>query len=195
MASLVKQIMGKCQVDEASGKFIITDKNAINDIILEASQRVERPKRAPNAFIIFKSKLNIDKSEVTGRGTLAKVAKERWDNLSISERDEFTREYEELKELHSRELNSYNEFFSISPEQLSKNQTKAKKTNPDGTPRKRGRPRKNKDNLEHTGENDTGTKVFRYKGNDYLWNPENDEVYNTDGEHIGYKTANGFTEI
>ena len=193
MASFCEQIMKNCQVD-SSGKFTIIDKDAINKIILDASMRTERPKKAPNPFIIFKSKLNVNKSEVTGRGTLAKVAKEKWDNLSISEREEYTREYDELREIHTRELNNYNEYFGISPEDHSKNKSKSKKINSDGTPRKRGRPSKNKKDSNESN-NDTGTCVFRYKGNNYLWNPENDEVYNTDGEHIGYKTANGFTEI
>ncbi len=82
------------------------------------SQRVERPKKAPNTFIIFKSKLEISKSETSGRGTMAKKAKELWDNLSIDER-EILAEYNELKERNNREIASYNEYFGISPNEKS----------------------------------------------------------------------------
>jgi hypothetical protein len=193
MTTLYQQIMETCNLDSNTGKISITDKERLNEIILEASQRTERPKKAPNAFIIFKSKLEMSKSETSGRGTMAKKAKELWDNLSIDEREKYVTEYNELKERNNREIASYNEYFGISPNEKS-GKTKNVKTNPDGTPRKRGRPRKNPEATESTDNNET-TAVFKCKGEVYLWNKTNDEVYDKDGEHIGYKTKNGFTEI
>ena len=193
MPTLYQQIMEACEVDSNTGEISVTDKARLNEIILEASQHTERPKKTPNAFIIFKSKLDISKTETSGRGTMAKKAKELWDNLSIDEREKYVAEYNELKERNNREIASYNEYFGISPNEKS-GKTKNVKTNPDGTPRKRGRPRKNPEATESSDNNET-TAVFKCKGEVYLWNKTNDEVYDKDGEHIGYKTKNGFTEI
>ena len=194
MATLYQQIMETCNLDSNTGKISITDKERLNEIIFEASQRTERPKKAPNAFIIFKSKLEMSKSETSGRGTMAKKAKELWDNLSIDEREKYVTEYNELKERNNREIASYNEYFGISSSTEKTSKSKKGKLNPDGTPRKRGRPRKNPEATESTDNNET-TVVFKCKGEVYLWNKTNDEVYDKDGEHIGYKTKNGFTEI
>ena len=194
MATLYQQIMETCNLDSNTGKISITDKERLNEIIFEASQRTERPKKAPNAFIIFKSKLEMSKSETSGRGTMAKKAKELWDNLSIDEREKYVTEYNELKERNNREIASYNEYFGISSSTEKTSKSKKGKLNPDGTPRKRGRPRKNPEATESTDNNET-TAVFKCKGEVYLWNKTNDEVYDKDGEHIGYKTKNGFTEI
>lgn len=175
MSKFIEQIISTSNYDSSTGLYRVVDKEALNNYIIEASKRVEKPKRAPNAFIIFKGKLNIDKSEVSGRGTLAKIAKERWDDLSITERDEYLKEWLELRKTQLSLISSYNEFFSISNE---------KEIN-----RKRGRPKKNKE------ENNTGKEIFKHNGETYLWDKSNDEVFNTDGDFIGYKTNNGFTTI
>ena len=175
MSKFIEQIISTSNYDSSTGLYSVVDKEALNNYIIEASKRVEKPKRAPNAFIIFKGKLNIDKSEVSGRGTLAKIAKERWDDLSITERDEYLKEWLELRKTQLSLISSYNEFFSISNE---------KEIN-----RKRGRPKKNKE------ENNTGKEIFKHNGETYLWDKSNDEVSNTDGDFIGYKTNNGFTTI
>lgn len=194
MTTLYQQIMEACELDTNTGKISVTDKARLNEIILEASQRAERPKKAPNAFIIFKSKLEISKSETSGRGTMAKKAKELWDNLSINEREKYLAEYNELKERNNREIASYNEYFGISAANEKTPKSKKCKNNTDGKPRKRGRPRKNPDPNDSDEEIET-TVVFKCKGEVYLWNKLNDEVYDEDGEHVGYKTKNGFSEI
>jgi hypothetical protein len=139
--------------------------------------------------------LVIDKDEVSGRGTLAKVAKERWENLSVSERAIYVNEYEELRDKQARKLVEYNDFFGISAEEEKESKQK-KKLNADGTPKKRGRPRKNKNvDDEASTEGESKTVKFRCKGVDYLWDKSNDEVIDSEGTHVGYKTQKGFTPI
>ena len=196
MASFIDEIKKLAILDESTGLMKLPEEKMpdVNEIICKAKQMAQRPKKPPNAFIIFKSKLKLDSNEVSGRGTQAKLAKERWDNMSISEREVYVREYDELKKKHTKELENYNKYFNISSgDKVSVNRVKKSK-NDGEPPKKRGRPRKNpieKNDFSVT----SGTELFKYKGVEYLWDKSNDEVSNMDGEHIGYKTANGFTEI
>ena len=205
MASFIEQIKDLAVVDSNTGLMSIPDelKEQVDSLITEAKKLANRPKKAPNAFIIFKSKLVLDKSEISGRGTFAKVAKEKWDNLSVAEREVYTNEYEELRAKQARELERYNTFFGISAEEenakknAKKQKQKQKSLNSDGTPKKRGRPRKNK-NTEETAsadEDEPKTVMFKCKGVDLLWDKTNDEVIDSEGNHIGYKTQNGYTPI
>lgn len=201
MASFIEQIKNLAVVDSNTGLMSIPDESMaqLDNLITEAKKLSKRPKKAPNAFIIFKSKLDINKEEVSGRGTLAKVAKERWDNLSVAEREIYINEYEELRAKQARELERYNEFFGISPEDekaKKKANKKLKNLNADGTPKKRGRPKKNKNvDDEASTEEEPKTVKFRCKGVDYLWDKSNDEVIDSEGNHVGYKTQKGFTPI
>jgi hypothetical protein len=198
MTSFIEQIKNIAIIDTDTGLMKVPEESMLqlDEIITEAKKMAQKPKKAPNAFIIFKSKLVIDKDEVSGRGTLAKVAKERWENLSVSERAIYVNEYEELRDKQARKLVEYNDFFGISAEEEKESKQK-KKLNADGTPKKRGRPRKNKNVDDETTEEENGPKTekFKCKGVNYLWDKSNDEVIDSEGNHIGYKTQNGFTPI
>ena len=102
-------------------------------------------------------------------------------------------EYNELKERNNREIVGYNEYLGISAANEKTLEQKKCKNNTDGKPRKRGRPRKNPDPNDSDEEIET-TVVFKVRAK-FIRNKLNDEVYDEDGEHVGYKTKNGFTEI
>ena len=145
----------------------------------------------------------LDKSEISGRGTFASVAKEKWDNLSVAEREVIPMNTKNCVLSRHENLSDTIRFSGFQPKKkmlkrmLKKQKQKQKSLNSDGTPKKRGRPRKNK-NTEETAsadEDEPKTVMFKCKGVDLLWDKTNDEVIDSEGNHIGYKTQNGYTPI
>ena len=89
----------------------------------------------------------MNEDELKGRGALARIAKEKWDNMDDSEREPFIREYSTLKQRQDHELKDYYKYFGVTIEEIELKSDKTQKIslNPDGTKKKRGRPRKNPD--------------------------------------------------
>ena len=198
-------------------KHVITKEN-INNVekfIKTSLLENQKPKKAPNAFLIFKNtvKNTASKEEMKGRGALARVAKERWDSMNDSDREPYIQEYNTLKDRQESLLDNYYNYYGISVSEVDafKKKTTLKKPslNPDGTKKKRGRPRKDgsttstttknsksktKTNNEPEVESDdeeTGFVNIEYDGNEYLWDKSTNEVFDESGMGVGRKTKNG----
>ena len=135
-----------------SNKIIIPKENFgnIENLIKETFIERQKPKKAPNAFLLFKNHVrdSMNEDELKGRGALARIAKEKWDNMDDSEREPFVREYSTLKQRQDHELKDYYKYFGVTIEEIElvkKRQNSKISLNPDGTKKKRGRPRKNPD--------------------------------------------------
>ena len=66
----------------------------IENLIKETFIERQKPKKAPNAFLLFKNHVrdSTNEDELKGRA-LARIAKEKWDNMDDSEREPFMQEY------------------------------------------------------------------------------------------------------
>src|SRR6056300_1629455 len=135
-----------------SKKIVIPKENFgnIENLIKETFIERQKPKKAPNAFLLFKNNVrdSANKDDLKGRGALARIAKEKWDKMDDSEREPFVREYSTLKQRQEQELKDYYKYFGVTIEEIElikKRQNTKISLNPDGTKKKRGRPRKNPD--------------------------------------------------
>ena len=202
-----------------SNKIIIPKENFgnIENLIKETFIERQKPKKAPNAFLLFKNHVrdSTNEDELKGRGALARIAKEKWDNMDDSEREPFVREYSTLKQRQDHELNDYYKYFGVTIEEIElvkKRQNTKISLNPDGTKKKRGRPRKNPDavvvsknkrtkkgnnsepiQIESDSE-ETGFVSIEFEGIDYLWDKSTDEVFDENGNCVGRKTKNGIAK-
>ena len=204
-----------------SNKIIIPKENFgnIENLIKETFIERQKPKKAPNAFLLFKNHVrdSTNEDELKGRGALARIAKQKWDNMDDSEREPFVREYSTLKQRQDNELKDYYNYFGVTIEEIElikKRQNTKVSLNPDGTKKKRGRPRKNPDAVvvsknkrTKKGKNsepreivsdsdseETGFVSIEYEGNDYLWDKSTDEVFDENGNCVGRKTKNGIAK-
>lgn len=199
-----------------SNKIIIPKENFenIENLIKETFIERQKPKKAPNAFLLFKNHVRDSKNEdeLKGRGSLARIAKQKWDNMDDSEREPFIREYSTLKHRQDHELENYYKYFGVTIEEIElvkKRKNTKISLNPDGTKKKRGRPRKNPDavvvsknkrtkkgnnsepiQIESDSE-ETGFVSIEFEGIDYLWDKSTDEVFDENGNPVGRKTKNG----
>lgn len=202
---------------ENTDKLMITKENIINveKFIKTSLLENQKPKKAPNAFLIFKNsvKNTVSEDDLKGRGALARVAKQRWDSLDDSEREPYIQEYNALKERQDCLLENYYNYYGISVSEIDafKKKTTSKKPsiNPDGTKKKRGRPRKDSTTTTKNSKTKTKTKTkveiesdddddeetgfvnIEYDGNEYLWDKSTNEVFDESGMGVGRKTKNG----
>lgn len=204
-----------------NNKIIIPKENFgnIENLIKETFIERQKPKKAPNAFLLFKNNVrdSANKDDLKGRGALARIAKEKWDKMDDSEREPFVREYSTLKQRQEQELKDYYKYFGVTIEEIElikKRQNTKISLNPDGTKKKRGRPRKNPDAVvvsnnkrvkkgqnseprEIVSDSDSeeaGFVSIEYEGKDYLWDKSTDEVFDENGSCVGRKTKNGIAK-
>lgn len=204
-----------------NNKIIIPKENFgnIENLIKETFIEHQKPKKAPNAFLLFKNHVrdSANTIELKGRGALARIAKEKWDSMDDSDREPFIREYSTLKQRQDNELKDYYKYFGITIEEIElvkKRQNTKVSLNPDGSKKKRGRPRKNPDAVvvsknkrvkkgknseprEIVSDSDSeevGFVSIEYEGNDYLWDKSTDEVFDENGSCVGRKTKNGIAK-
>ena len=204
-----------------NNKIIIPKENFgnIENLIKETFIERQKPKKAPNAFLIFKNHVrdSTNEDELKGRGALARIAKQKWDNMDDSEREPFVREYSTLKQRQDHELKDYYNYFGVTIEEIElvkKRQNTKVSLNPDGSKKKRGRPRKNPDAVvvsknkrtkkgknseprEIVSDSDSeeaGFVSIEYEGNDYLWDKSTDEIFDENGNCVGRKTKNGIAK-
>ena len=196
-----------------SNKIIIPKENLgnIENLIKETFIQHQKPKKAPNAFLLFKNHVrdSTNEDELKGRGALARIAKEKWDSMDDSEREPFMQEYSTLKQRQDNELEMYYKYFGVTIEEIEQSKKRQNTSlNPDGTKKKRGRPRKDsssvvsKNKRVKKGKNskpveiesdseEVGFVSIEYEGKDYLWDKSTDEVFDENGTCVGRKTKNG----
>ena len=137
-------------------------------VLLWSKEMANRPKKAPNAFIIFKSKW--DKSEIGGQGTFAKKQRKNG-TIWVAEREVYTNEYEELRAKQARELERYNTFSGFQPKKKMLKRMLEAETEAEEfvvMEHRRGKGSKNK-NTEETAsadEDEPKTVMFKCKGVD-----------------------------
>lgn len=190
MASIYEQLSEAFQNSEKNDNLA----EMLQTILAKNVTNFKKPKKPPNAFIIFKGKLEIPESELKGAsGKKAKIAKEKWDAMSDIERQPFINEYNELKIEHEVKLREYYNFLGISETDVAKNKNKSK--NADTTPKKRGRPRKNKEEVGPSDEEDE-TKIITIETNDgpkeFILNKTTNSIFNCEGKKVGKKMATGY---
>lgn len=134
--SLVNGIMSVASpTDDGSGKFTITQEDL--DTLLA---NMERPKRPPSAFLLYKTEKREEFREkfpeVKKAGDLAKLVAEHYDNLSDNEKQVYKDKYATLKDTYMEKMRRHKQYFPDNDNEQPK--------------RKRGRPRKNPVDQETT---------------------------------------------
>ena len=127
--SLVNGIMSVASpTDDGSGKFTITQED-LNTLLAN----MERPKRPPSAFLLYKTEKRDEFRkrfpEVTKAGDLAKLVAEHYDGLSDNEKQVYKDKYSVLKDEYMEKMRRHKQYFPDNDIEQPK--------------RKRGRPRKN----------------------------------------------------
>jgi hypothetical protein len=134
--SLVNGIMSVASpTDDGSGKFTITQEDL--DTLLA---NMERPKRPPSAFLLYKTEKREEFREkfpeVTKAGDLAKLVAEHYESLSDNEKQVYKDKYSILKDTYMEKMRRHKQYFPDKDNEQPR--------------RKRGRPRKNPVDQETT---------------------------------------------
>ena len=149
--SLVNGIMSVASpTDDGSGKFTITQEDL--DTLLA---NMERPKRPPSAFLLYKTEKREEFREkfpeVTKAGDLAKLVAEHYESLSDNEKQVYKDKYAILKDEYMEKMRRHKQYFPDNDNEQPKRKRGRPRKNPvdQGTaepkiPKKRGRKSKNK---------------------------------------------------
>ncbi len=134
--SLVNGIMSVASpTDDGSGKFTITQED-LNTLLAN----MERPKRPPSAFLLYKSEKREEFREkfpeVKKAGDLAKLVADHYESLTDNEKQVYKDKYATLKEEYMEKMRRHKQYFPDNDNEQPK--------------RKRGRPRKNPVDQETT---------------------------------------------
>ena len=162
--------------------------------IVDAHTPKDKPKRAPSAFLLWKSENKdfiLSKIDNNGRGVLAQKAGELWKELSDEDKAPYNERAEIAKQKYFEEMEEYKATVVVTKPKSSRGRPRL--SSEEKAERKKKREEKKKEStpcpVPKENENDyeeveINCEEFFYEGKEYLIDTNNGDILDTESEEV-----------